>query len=129
MTTPAKPSSFSLVCRMNPTLRSASLAIALACLAPTARAQEKLQYNRDVRPVLTDACFKCHGPAGRKGGFRLDERDEALKPARSKKAPIVPGQPEQSEIVRRIFATDADEVMPPPAAHKTLTAAQKERIK
>src|SRR3954463_8472414 len=115
---------------MKPTLYPALLASVLACLAPPlARADEKLQYNRDVRPLLTDACFKCHGPAARKGGVRLDLREEATKPARSGSVPVVPGKAEQSELVRRVFAGTDDEVMPPPSAHKTLKPAEKERLK
>src|SRR3954463_10755984 len=114
---------------MKPTLYPALLASVLACLAPPlARADEKLQYNRDVRPLLTDACFKCHGPAARKGGLRLDVREEAHKPARSKTEPIAPGKPEASEVVRRVFATDED-AMPPESAHRTLKPVEKELIK
>ena len=61
--------------------------------------------------------------------LRLDIRDEALKPAVDGKIPIVPGKPEQSEIIRRIFATDDAEIMPPEYAHKPLTQAQKETIR
>jgi hypothetical protein len=93
------------------------------------RADERLTYNRDIRPLLTDACFKCHGPAARKGGFRLDSLEEATKKARSGAVPIVPGKPEQSEIVKRIYAQGEDEVMPPPNAHRTLKTQEKERIK
>jgi len=110
---------------MHATFQTAGIAVALACLGPTAQAAEPLQYNRDVRPILTNACFKCHGPAMRKGGVRLDVRDAAVKPVRSGAVPIQPGRPEKSELVRRIFATDAEEMMPPPSAHVVLAAAQK----
>ena len=92
-------------------------------------ADDKVEYNRDIRPILTDACFKCHGPAARKGGVRLDLREEAVKPGKSKATPIAPGSPEKSEVVRRIFATDEAEVMPPTSAHRTLKSAEKELIK
>jgi hypothetical protein len=104
-------------------------AIVVVCLVPMSRADDKVQFNRDVRPILADTCFKCHGPAARKGGIQLDVREEATKPGRGKRVPIVPGQPEKSEVVRRVFATDDDTIMPPPSAHRTLTAAQKETIK
>ena len=93
--------------------------------------QSTVSFNRDIRPILSDTCFLCHGPdkSSRKAGLRLDLREEALKQTKSGITPIVPGQPEASEIVRRIFATDKYEVMPPPDAHKDLTAPQKELIK
>lgn len=97
-------------------------------LVPAARADD-VQYNRDIRPILTENCFKCHGPAAKKGGFRLDVREEALKPAKSKKAPIVEGKPGESEIIQRIFAKEADDVMPPPSSHKALKPAEKELLK
>ncbi|MGH7135777.1 MAG: DUF1549 domain-containing protein, partial [Pirellulales bacterium] len=89
----------------------------------------QVRFNRDIRPIMSDTCFKCHGPATRKAGLRLDLREEAIKPAESGATPIVPGKPDQSEAVRRVFAADEDEVMPPPEAHKALTAEQKETFK
>ena len=91
----------------------------------------KIEFNRDIRPILSDACFHCHGPDKnvRKAELRLDLREEALKAAESVEFPIVPGQPEKSELVRRILTADRDEQMPPPKAHKALTAAQKERLR
>ncbi len=90
-----------------------------------------LRYNRDIRPLLSDSCFHCHGPdAGhRKGGLRLDIREDALKPAKSGAVAIVPGKPEASELIARINQTDPDELMPPAEAHKILTAKQKELLR
>jgi hypothetical protein len=107
-------------------LRS-SLLLALAASAGAA----PLRYNRDIRPLLSDNCFHCHGPDAktRKAGLRLDIREEALKPAKSDKVAIVPGKPEDSELVARIFHTDPDELMPPEEAHKTLTTQQKETLR
>ncbi len=78
--------------------------------------------------MMSDTCFHCHGfdPKSRKGGLRLDIREEALKAGKSGEIAIVPGKPEQSEIIKRIFSTDDAEVMPEKEAHKTLTPAQKE---
>src|SRR5689334_23861032 len=77
-----------------------------------------IEYNRDIRPILAANCFACHGPdsASRKADLRLDQREVAVK-----MSAINPGEPEQSELVRRIHSTDADERMPPPASKKTLT--------
>ena len=89
-------------------------------------ADEAPQYNRDVRPILAENCFRCHGPdsAARKADLRLDQREAAIKANA-----FEPGKPEESELVRRMFSSDAEEVMPPPAAHKQLTSQQKELLK
>ncbi len=91
----------------------------------------KVEFNRDVRPILSDACFHCHGPDKntRESGLRLDLREEALKKSKSGKFPIVPEQPEQSDLVRRILTDDPDDQMPPAKAHKVLTVAQKETLR
>jgi hypothetical protein len=98
-----------------------------------AEADEKtsVSFNRDIRPIFSDTCFRCHGPDknARQAGLRLDIREEALRKTKSGVTPIVPGKPDESEIIRRIFATDQYEVMPPPAAHKELSHQQKETIK
>lgn len=86
-----------------------------------------LTFNRDIRPILSDACFSCHGPDAQKvkGGLRLDQREAALQPAKSGKTALVPNHPESSEIMRRLLTSDPDEQMPPPESHKVLTADQK----
>ena len=80
---------------------------------------------------MSDTCFHCHGPDknSRKAGLRLDIREEALKPAKSGELPIVPGKPDQSEIIKRLFADDKDDLMPPEEAHKTFTQQQKETFR
>src|SRR6476660_1529435 len=80
----------------------------------------KVDFNRDIRPVMSETCFRCHGfdAKARKARLRLDLREEALKPAKSGAIPIVPGQPERSEVIRRIFTDDADDLMPPAEIHK-----------
>ena len=90
-----------------------------------------VEFNTDIRPLLSDNCFACHGPdeEGRKSGLRLDIREHALRPAKSGQVAVVPGQPDDSELVRRIFSTDPDERMPPPSSNKQLDAAQKKRLK
>src|SRR5262245_12315521 len=88
----------------------------------------KVDFNRDIRPLMSDTCFRCHGfdAKARKAQLRLDLREEALKPAKSGEVPIVPGQPEKSEVIRRIFADDPDDRMPPSEIHKLLSAEQKQ---
>src|SRR5438093_9273218 len=99
--------------------------------AALAHAQsDRVSFNRDLRPIMSDTCFRCHGPDrnARKADMRLDIREEAVKPTRSGHAPIVPGDPDKSEIITRIFSTGAS-VMPPRSAHKELTPAQKDIIR
>lgn len=86
----------------------------------------KLAYNRDIRPILSENCFLCHGPdkGHRKAGLRLDVREDAIADGA-----IVPGKPDKSELVKRINTTDPDELMPPAEAHKVLSAAQKDKLK
>src|SRR5581483_11139422 len=74
-----------------------------------------LEYNRDIRPILANNCFKCHGPdpRERKADLRLDVREEALKPNESGRKAIVPGKPTGSSLIARITATKADRRMPP----------------
>jgi hypothetical protein len=100
----------------------AVLAVTAPCRAPAA---DPVRFNRDIRPVLSENCFLCHGPDKnrRKAKLRLDVRESAVE----KKA-IVPGKPDECELVARIFATN-DDVMPPPDSKKKLTAAQKELLK
>src|SRR5271167_2724359 len=107
-----------------------SIVLFAATLSAAAAPSSELSFNRDIRPIMSDTCFRCHGPdkSSRMAGLRLDIRDEALKPRRPGVVPIVPGDPEHSEIVQRIFSTDA-RIMPPQFAHKELTAAQKETIR
>jgi hypothetical protein len=102
-------------------------------LAVTARFQEaaaeipKVEFLRDVRPILSSHCFKCHGPdeQTRKSGLRLDVRESALQPASSGESAIVPGNAETSELVARIFASNENDLMPPPSAKHPLSDEQK----
>ena len=92
----------------------------------SATASKALEFNRDVRPILADKCWKCHGPDAkeRKGKLRLDNDKDARAPAASGSAAIVPGKPEESELYQRIIAEDADERMPPAKTGKSLSAAE-----
>jgi hypothetical protein len=101
--------------------------LALAAAAATARGEAPaLEYNRDIRPILAENCFACHGPdsASRKADLRLDRREAALEAGA-----IVPGAPDDSELIARVESDDAMEVMPPPQTHKTLTAEQKATLR
>ena len=93
--------------------------LALCLLAAgTAAAGDAPNFNRDVRPILSENCFLCHGqdPEHRGADLRLDIREQAIA-MRDGHAAIVPGDPENSEIMRRILATDPADIMPPPEAH------------
>ncbi len=85
----------------------------------------EIQFNRDVRPILSDHCFHCHGPdpSSRKAKLRLDVRAEAIAP-RGDNAPIAPGDPDASTLIHRIRSENPDEIMPPPETKKPLSPAQ-----
>ncbi len=89
------------------------------------RAADQPTFNRDIRPLLSDACFQCHGPdaAKRKAGLRLDVRADATTPAKSGETAIVPGKPEKSELLKRVAAHD-DTAMPPDSKGKRVTKEQ-----
>ncbi|MFT5127614.1 MAG: hypothetical protein ACI8W8_001220 [Rhodothermales bacterium] len=88
-------------------------------------------YNRDIRTVLSENCFACHGldAKHRKGELRLDLQAEAFGAGKSGEIAIVPGHPEESALWDRINANDPDDVMPPPESHKTLTAEQRTTVR
>ena len=85
-----------------------------------------LEFNRDIRPILSENCFACHGPDARKrqAGLRLDVEAEAAKALESGTRAIVAGHPEQSELIERLVSADPSEVMPPPETGKKLTPEQ-----
>ena len=91
-----------------------------------------VDFSSEVRPILAGHCFKCHGQdeGARKAKLRLDVRENATtNSAESDAIPIVPGKPDQSELVRRICTTNEDDLMPPPGAKNPLTPADKEILK
>ena len=116
-----------------PILHDMKLPASLLCILTATRlhAADAPDFSRDVRPILSQHCFKCHGPddKARKGGLRLDVRESAMKEAKSGGIALVPGKPDQSELVSRIFSTDEDELMPPPSAKRALTPEQKETLR
>ena len=107
------------------------VAIALRAASAADGPAPAIDYDRQIRPILSNTCFKCHGPDAeeRESGLRLDIRDEALKPADSGKRAIVPGKPEASRLIERVFSTDPGEMMPPPETNKKITAAEKDLLR
>ncbi len=110
---------------------SRSLSFILVCIFDASLlAAEPIDFNRQIRPILSAHCFKCHGPdeGTREAGLRLDSHAAATTKLDSEKVAIVPGNISASELVRRIVTTDADELMPPPSANKPLSADQKKLL-
>jgi hypothetical protein len=95
-------------------------------------AAARIDFNRDIRPILSENCYACHGPdkAKRKAGLRLDLKDEALRKLESGDFAIVPGQPDQSKLLKLIALRPSDDDhMPPKATGKQLTRAQAELLR
>lgn len=90
------------------------------------QADQPIDFGRDVRPILSDKCFYCHGPdaGARQADLRLDRRDDAISAGA-----IVAGEPAESEIVARIMSHDPDYVMPPPQTGKTVSAAERQILR
>ncbi|MEY2429913.1 MAG: hypothetical protein QOJ40_2798 [Verrucomicrobiota bacterium] len=105
----------------------------VAALCGTSKAAEGVDFNFEVRPILADRCFKCHGPdeKARKAKLRLDlpESAYAIRDQKTGTRAIVSGHPEQSELYRRITATDEDERMPPLKSNLSLNDAEKELLR
>lgn len=118
---------FSIV-RLAPLLLSAGLSLALPGFS--LGQGDKVEFNRDIRAILSDKCFHCHGPdaKSRKADLRLDNRAGATADLGGHAA-IVPGKSADSELLARILDPDPDSVMPPPATKKTLTAREVDLIK
>ena len=98
--------------------------------AQTANLSGEIEFNRDIRPILSDKCFFCHGPdaAERKADLRLD-MEEGAKADLGGYAAITPGDPEASELISRILDDDPDSIMPPPESSRTLTSEQKDLLR
>ncbi|MDP1798897.1 MAG: DUF1553 domain-containing protein [Planctomycetaceae bacterium] len=111
---------------------SGILAVAYAAgVLPAAEpALPRIDFNRDIRPILSDACFQCHGPDEnkRQANLRLDTKDGALADLNGHAA-IIPGDVAQSTLLQRIISDDPDEQMPPPKSGKQLTTEQKQRLR
>ena len=114
------------------TLLGLLLAVAGARFAGAAEAGKgKVDFNRDIRPILSENCFKCHGPdeGARKSKLRFDVRSEPLRPAKSGEIAIVPGSPEKSEMIKRVAAPDPDDRMPPLKTGRKLKDTQIDLLK
>ena len=116
-------------------MRKPCLAL-LPFLMTSAFAADAVEFNRDIRPVLADNCFHCHGPdpGTRKAGLRLDTEAgffAARKDKDGKEEPptIIKGKPDQSTLFQRLLSKDEDEVMPPPETHKKLKPEQVAQIR
>ncbi len=118
-------------------MKRPTLLLAASCaLAPWLRAADPVEFNRDIRPVLADNCFHCHGPdpGTRKAGLRLDTEagffaKRQTKDGKEEPPTIIKGSPDKSSLYQRLITKDADEVMPPPESHKSLKPAQVAQIK
>ncbi len=101
------------------------LASFTAILCPLVQAEEPVDFNRDIRPILSENCFYCHGQDGskRQADLRLDIRDLAIQANA-----FVPGKPAESSLITRIHSADADEQMPPPKSNRKLSAHQKQLL-
>ena len=97
----------------------------------SANENSEVDYNRDIRPIISQKCFKCHGldDSHRKGKLRLDDRSHALKGGKSGSPSIISGKPESSELYLRIISSNESEQMPPPASKISLTTEEKAKIK
>src|SRR5678816_953805 len=118
---------------MNMPVRSLILLAALWIGGPLVvhGATSAIDFNRDIRPIISDNCASCHGPDKdkRKANLRLDEEASSRAELKDGKRAIVPGHPEQSELIARVTASDEDDVMPPRKTNKKLTAAQIEKLR
>ena len=109
------------------TLRASILGCVLLLLPATATfAAEPLEYNRDIRPILADNCFRCHGADGaaREAELRLDQQSSAIE-----SGALTPGKPDASELLRRILSDDPDERMPPPATRQALSDEERAKLR
>jgi len=90
----------------------------------------RVDFNRHIRPLLSDRCYTCHGPdeKARKKTLRLDTRDGLFKALEHGWAVVTPGDPSRSELVRRILAEDADDLMPPPESKLSLSPVERDLI-
>ncbi|MCA9057178.1 MAG: DUF1549 domain-containing protein, partial [Planctomycetaceae bacterium] len=118
--------SFVQRCRQVATPLTIMAAASMALTTASVFAADAPGYNDEIRPILADMCFTCHGPdsAARKADLRIDQRDAAIAAGT-----IVPGKPDESELINRIMTDDAELVMPPLETKKKLTEQQKQLLR
>lgn len=116
---------------MDTMFRISVAAVGLVAVVGVADADDKIDFSRDILPVLSNNCFECHGPdeAKREAGLRLDQQDSATKETESGIIAVVAGHSDASELFSRITVEDENLRMPPPDSGKSLTAGQIELIK
>lgn len=112
-------------------MTSTRLTFLALLVASTCAAAQPVEFNKDIRPILAEACFQCHGPdpGTRKAGLRLDTEAGFFTAKKGEEPTVIKGKPEVSSLFQRLLSTDEDEVMPPPDSHKEIKAAQVAMIK
>ena len=102
------------------------LPILALAIATSASPAAEVDYARNIQPILSEHCFHCHGPDEKKreAEMRLDTREGALAKSDQHAIAIVSGDPDASELIRRVTTTDPDDVMPPPDQHKPVNSTQ-----
>ena len=112
-------------------MRKPHLALLPFLVSATFAAEESVQFNRDIRPIVAENCFHCHGPdpGTRKAGLRLDTEAGFFaarvdKQGKEEPPTIIKGKADQSTLYQRMLSTDEDEIMPPPETHKKLKPAE-----
>lgn len=115
---------------MFPLRKPRSVVALVLAIVGGARAAETIDFNRQILPILSDACFHCHGPdaATREAKLRLDERDGIFR-TREGVTVVAPGKPDVSELILRISSQHEDEVMPPRKASRQLKPAEIDLLK
>ncbi|HIL68806.1 MAG TPA: hypothetical protein EYG38_03025, partial [Verrucomicrobia bacterium] len=116
----------------DPTCYRWILGMAFLWMIPECSTAESVNYNQDVRPILSDRCFICHGPdsENRKADLRLDQSDIAYSEIKGSNGRhyIDPGNPDNSELITRIFTEDPDDQMPPSESNLSLSDAERNTL-
>lgn len=120
----------SLAALANP-YRLLLIGVMVVRFAGTAFAEETVDFNRDIRPILTQHCFRCHGPDedSTEAGLRLDLRERATMELDSGDRAIVPNHPEESQLLARVTSSDEDLRMPPPEGGEPLSSEEQELLR
>ncbi|MDX1952892.1 MAG: PSD1 and planctomycete cytochrome C domain-containing protein [Verrucomicrobiota bacterium] len=120
-----------LLRRLFPLILRCTFAVSLALYSCLEVYSEEISFNREIRPILAEHCFNCHGQdeKSRKGKLRLDDREAAIAGGKSGKPGIAPGDAGKSELMVRITTQDGDDLMPPPEAKNPLSPKQIETLR